>query len=163
MQFDLPEDEVHFDPVKRRVRLNLERFEQWIAYVESLEHRLDLAAAETAVREAKTDASGHPAPSPRPAERDLLDPAEIGRLAEYGRLFRQKNGLRPRLERHGIAIRRLAELTRIPYTTLHRYISGHAPPVDLASEILQAVVWESRSLRAKGMASAGLTGAASPK
>lgn len=163
MRFDLPEDEVRFDPRSRRVRLDLDRFNALIAYVECLEDRLDPDSGDGAdsgspLRVARSEAGSVRIP-PEPdrgvaEERNLLAPAELGRLAEFARMFRQPDGLRPRLRRHRISIQRLSELTRVPYTTLYRYVSGQAPPIDTASEILHAIAWASPTLRAEGFESA---------
>lgn len=135
MKFELPEKEIVFDAKQQRVYLPLKRFTELMDYVEDIESKL--LATEINLREADR-MSGDMEKLTLGAAAEPLSQETVQNVART--LHALPAQVWKTMESKGFSIRRLAMMTSIPYTTLHRYLTkGQAPSLQNATKIMQAM------------------------
>lgn len=136
MKFNLPKEEIEVDAKQQRVHLPLKRFAELMDYVEDIESKL--LASEINLREADRLTSDMEKLTMGKAPGESLSSETVQSVERaLNELPAQIIGM---IASKGLSIRKLAMMTSIPYTTLHRYVTrGCRPSLQHAAEIIKVV------------------------
>jgi len=133
---DIKEKEIVVDTKQQRVSMPLKRFSELMDYVEDVESKL--LATEINLREAD-QVSGEMemlvrgGAAAEPLSRETMQNVQRTLETLPTQVWKTMGS-------KGFSIRRLAMMTSIPYTTLHRYLTkGQAPSLQNAAKIVQAM------------------------